>query len=172
MAEFLPPTTEQTIQYLEDEVSRMRAALVTSRERHAADARDLDQLRASIASWRVEEEDWKRREAELLAEVERLRASDRILVHAVNQRTIESRRWSSMAVERKAEIGHLREANAQLEQQRDALADALIAALLDRDHFEGWTWDDIAHEIDAKPCMPEWQVKALAALRLAGRLPE
>lgn len=48
MAEFLPPTTEQTIQYLEDEVSRVRAALVTSRERHAADARDLEQLRVTV----------------------------------------------------------------------------------------------------------------------------
>lgn len=47
------------------------------------------------------------------------------------------------------------------------LADALEGALLDA--YEGWTWKEIVHEIEAKPCMPEWQVAALGALRKAGR---
>jgi hypothetical protein len=67
---------------------------------------EVEELRSSVASWKAEEEDWKRREAQLLADVERLR-----------ERVEQGDRERLDAVEDAI----------QAREQRDALADVLLA---------------------------------------------
>lgn len=62
-----------------------------------------------------------------------------------------------------------RRANASLISAAPDLAAALLLALQDA-FGEGWTLKAIAHNIEAKPGIPEWQTLALAALKKAALL--
>lgn len=133
---------------LRTEIERLRAELQTSRERHAADGRDLDQLRIT-----ARDESQRAHEAEVAldhaatqhvaiqAELERTQAE---LVHL---RGIQ-REWETLRPQMAEEI-------SRISNQRNALADALLRM---RNFPAGEDRSGVIAQADS-------------ALELAGRLP-
>lgn len=76
--------------------------------------RDRDELRSAISSWKAEEESWKQREAELLAEVEKLREQ-------AAQEIYDGACADAGADRLGAEAERLRETLSKLEQELDRL---------------------------------------------------